>query len=327
MADMPAEDESTPSGTPLSIPDGVYLDLAEDDYHDATALGSSDIRRLAVSPEEFWFESKFNPLWKPNKPTPALKIGTATHVMVLYGSDEFNRRYAPTDFPGNVKAGKDEVARILAAGKIPLKRDDWQRIHMTGAIVRGNPHLANAFSGGAASEVSVFWTGENRIQKKCRIDYLKPRASVDLKTVSNSIEGTSFVSACRRSIATYDYPVQAEHYREGREQMARLISAKKIFGKPKDGSDEFISPRLIECARSKEFAFVIVFVNKGNAPLSWACSLSRGNGVLDLARRSIEKAEYNWQTYMERFGAATPWLLAEPVEELDISDLPQWWAR
>lgn len=322
MADAPAEDESQVSGVPLVIEDGVYLDLPENDYHDATALGSGDIRRLAVSPPDFWFNSKMNPLWEPdNDQTPAKKIGTATHVMVLYGADEFNRRYAPTDHPGNRREGIDEVKRILAAGKTPIKRDDWTRIHMAGSIVRGNPELAKAFSGGAASEVSVFWTGASGIQKKCRIDYLKLRASVDLKTIANKHEGMDFVTACRHSIATYNYPVQGEHYREGREQMARLIKAGKLFyrSEPDDG--------LVKAANAKEFAFVIVFVQKTGAPLTWGCTLSRGNTVLDLARKTIERAEENWRFYMERFGRDVPWLLEEKLDELAVEELPAWWAR
>jgi hypothetical protein len=221
---------SNARATPLYLDDGVYLNLDEASYHNASALGSGDIRRLAVSPPDFWFNSKMNPLWSPeDSETPAKIVGTATHVMVLYGADEFNRRYAFTEFPGNIKAGIAERDRIRAQGKVPIKQDDWQRIHQVGAIVRANPVLTNAFSGGAAAEVSVVWTSASGIQKKCRIDYLKQRASVDLKTITNRHENMDFVTACRHSIAAYDYPDTGRALSRRPRADGRLIADGRLF--------------------------------------------------------------------------------------------------
>jgi hypothetical protein len=321
---------------PITIPDGIYIDLPEEDYHNATALGSSDIRKLAVNPEDFWFESKMNPLWEPDEQDEkeALVVGAATHVMVLYGRSEFERRYGPCDFPGNRKLGIEERKRVREAGKIPLKRQHWDRIELAGGIFRGNRYLKEAFSGGVATEISVFWTVDG-LQKKCRIDYLKQRATVDLKTIANKHEGMSFKGACRLSIAAYNYPVQAEHYREGREQMFRLAKADDIYvgrGRVRTSEipdDEFQGQigKILLAARSKDFAFVIVFVQKTRAPLTWATKLSRGNGVLDVARKMIERAEENYRRYMESCGPDVPWLLEEPVGELAGEELPTWWGR
>jgi hypothetical protein len=218
------------------LPDGIYLDLPEDTYHNATALGSGDIRRLAVSPEDFWFESKYNPLWSPeDSSTPSKTFGTAAHAMVLYGPSEFERRYGVTDFPGNIKAGIEDRKRLREEGRIPLKRSEWERIQQIGAIVRANPVLAEAFSGGIASEVSIFWTADG-IQKKARIDYLKRRASVDLKTISPKHEGRSFVASCRDAMAAYNYPVQAAHYIEARQHMAELSKRVTSTEKARAGS-------------------------------------------------------------------------------------------
>lgn len=309
------------------LSDGVYLDLPEDTYHNATALGSGDIRRLAVSPEDFWFESKYNPLWRPeDSDTPAKTFGTAAHVMVLYGPTEFERRYAPTAFPGNIKAGIAERKEIREVGRIPLKQAEWERIQQIGAIVRSNPVLAEAFSNGLASELSVFWTADG-IQRKCRIDYLKRRASVDLKTISPKHEGRSFVASCRDAIASYNYPVQAAHYIEGRQHMAGLIEAGEVYaGEGVPSSILYRRDDLLKAAKS-EHAFVIVFVQSSGAPLTHGFSFSPGNGVLDIARKTIEQAIHNWETYTERFGLETPWLLSEPLDELAVEELPAWWGR
>src|SRR5215472_7457876 len=157
------------------LPVGVYLGLSEESYLRDVGLGSSDMKRLAYSPEDFWFESKMNPMWEQDESTPAQKLGTAMHKMVLEGRQSFEGRYAPTDFPGNVKAGINERRRIEEDGKLAMSRHDWDRLQIQGAVIRANPVLAEAFDGGVGSEVTILWQA-NGMKKKCRIDKLKLRS-------------------------------------------------------------------------------------------------------------------------------------------------------
>lgn len=323
-----------PEHVPSFLPEGIYIGLDEQAYHNDPALGSSDMKRLATSPPDFWFSGKFNPDWEPDEDdTPSRKFGRAAHKRVLEGREVFLARYGSVSEPGNTKAGKEQRAAIEARGKEWLKADDFRRIELMGAMVRGNPALTNAFTGGVAGEVSIFWQSNNGMRKKCRIDYLKPRASVDLKTIANQFN-EPFPQACRKAISNYRYDVQAAHYAEGRAQMARLLDAVTICDGSKVDTD-----LLKRCADSPAFAWVFIFVQSVGAPLTWGATLSSTvertdtdgskhvamNPILDIGRRTIEVAEHNWATNCKKFdGLKLPWVPDDPLAELSIDDFSAW---
>lgn len=296
---------------------GIYFNLPDDHYHADRALGSTDIRRVLRSAPDFWWHSALNPLRPADNPTPQQLFGKAVHLCILEGVTAFTANYAPTSFSGATTAGKDERKKIAAEGKTPLKRDEYDRIVVAEAMIRANPNLADAFSNGR-SEVSVFWEADG-VPMKCRFDFLKPRSIVDLKSIRNSM-GIDFVECCRRRFADGRYDIQAEHYREGRMQMRGLLQAGKVHG-PHD-------PKWLErVAGNPEFAFVFVFWQAEDAPITWSCSLSPGNPILETGRRDIEYALKRYREFMQKFGPDTAWVLADPVTEIDINELPAWWAR
>ena len=320
-----------PDHVPDPLPEGVYIGLDEDIYHDDPALGSSDMKRLAKSPPDFWWNSKFNPQWEPEKESSAMRLGKAAHKCILEGHALFRKLYVPTKFPGNVKAGKEEREAAEAKGLIWLPADDYARVEMMGGMVRSNPTLARAFEGGVASEVSIFWRCKNGMRKKARIDYLKARANVDLKTISNKFDD-EFPLACRKAIGNLRYDVQAAHYAEGRAQLARLVEAGAVFS---DTPDRVDKERLLQAAMTRGFAFVFVFVQSSGAPLTWGATLSAKlaedgsfetkNAILDIGARTVQQAEDNWAAFCAKFnGLALPWVLDAPLEELSIDDFSAW---
>jgi hypothetical protein len=291
---------------------GVYFGLPWEEYLDDAALGSSAMVKLATEPADFWFESKFNPLWEHKDPTPDQLLGTAYHTAVLEGREAFERRYAIKHFSWATNQGKAERAQMEAAGKLPVGIDQWSRIQQAGAVIRSNPYLGEAFVGGVASEVSIFWVA-NGIPKKCRIDYFKARASVDFKTIANEYE-IKFPQACRNQIARYEYLVQAEHYREGRGRVWHLLADGCVYG-------DHDAAAFKKAAATKEFAWVWVFLQKTRSPLTWGKTLSPGNPSLRWAREArIDLAEANWHRCVEKFGFHTPWLEPEPLTEFTEDD-------
>jgi hypothetical protein len=297
---------------------GVYFSLPKQDYHDDAALGSTDMRKLADEPARFWWGSKFNPNWKAESPTRDQALGTAYHTMVLEGREAFEQQYAIKYQNWATNIGKAERAQMEASGKLPVGIDDWARIEIAGALVKANGHLAEAFVDGIP-EVSIFWVA-NGIPKKCRIDYLKPRASVDLKTIANEQE-LPFPQACRNQIARYDYPTQAEHYREGRLALAQLVADGATYG------DHDVKT-LFRIAQTKAFAWVWVFLQKSSAPLTWGATLSPGNPLLKYSREArLDLAEAKWRHCMEQFGPNVPWIEPQPLAELSLEEMPLWYAR
>ncbi len=298
---------------PVPIPDGVYWSLRDDAYHADFALGATDLKRLADNPEDWWWGSNRNPD-REDTDTPSRKFGRAMHKCVLEGSCAFMDNYAPTENPGNTKAGKEERAAILDSGRIPLSDDDYCRILAGHDAIQDNPHLASSFTNGRP-EVSVFWTdAESGVRLKCRQDYVKARATVDLKTIRPTRPGL-FPASCKRAIGEWRYHGQAAHYLDGRAAMHRLIADGAMHG---DCDPDWIK-RL-----QPDAAFVFVFLQAEGAPLTWGTILSPDNDVLMNGRDRIRRGLAAYRDYSERFGEGAPWITHEKLEELSIDDLPNW---
>ena len=296
---------------------GIYFGLDEAVYHADPAIGSTGMKKLADNPPDYWFYSPHNQMREEAEDTSARLFGRAIHKFVLEGREAFETNYAPTDHKGNVKAGKEERQLIEELGKTAIGRDDWNRIMMAGTIIRSNPSISTAFAGGQP-EVSVFWERDG-IRRKARFDYLKPRAVVDLKSNANTMND-DFVTSCRKSIASYRYDVQAAHYFEARAQVCALVTGGAVFG-------NYDTEWLHKVAATNEWAFVWIFYQSKGAPLTWGTTISPGNGILDLARATLAKSEDNYRTFVDRFGLDQPWVISEPLDELDVNDLPAWMYR
>ncbi len=301
------------------IPDGIHFGLSDTAYHADPALGSTGLKHLVDNAPDYWWDSWMNPARPEEKETDAIKFGRAVHKCVLEGRDAFEAIYAPTDYPGNIKAGIAERAEIEAQGKMPLKRDDYVRILAASSFIKANKHLADAFTGGFP-EVSVFWTDDG-IRFKARFDYLKMRAISDLKSIRNPLN-KSFVQACRDRIAGLDYTISAAHYMDARKRMVGFVKGWQVFGAP--DNQQFRS-WLIQAAGINEYAFVFVFWQAEGAPISHGFQISPGNPLLDSARQSIVKAVHNYRRFMTEFGTDTAWVPSTPLDELDETDLPVWW--
>lgn len=344
----------TETTAPTRFAPGIYFDMPEDIYHADPALGSSDVRKMRRSGPDYWWSSWMNPNRPPDSgDTPAKLRGRAIHKVVLEGQPAFDRLYSRRrDDVADATSGdksavtKAEKLRAASEGKDLLHGDDWDRAVITGAMIRKNPHLATAFDDSGRSEVSVFWEREIlvpvlaadgnipidgkpamiKVPCKARFDKLRPRAIGDLKSITN-MRGRDFVVACRNAISDYRYDIQAAHYLEGRAQVSALVKAGAMFerdGKPAlPDRHEFCA----NVAKAKTFAFVIVFFQAEDAPITWGAILSPANPMIEVANRHREEALQRYADFMQRFGPNEMWLLAEPLAELDISEMPAWYGR
>jgi hypothetical protein len=76
------------------LPDGIYFDMAEEEYHAIPRLSSSGIQSIMVSPATFWAGSWLNPEKEEKEETAARTIGRAYHVARLQ-PELFFQLYAP----------------------------------------------------------------------------------------------------------------------------------------------------------------------------------------------------------------------------------------
>ena len=312
---------------------GVYFNLPEDEYHADPALGSSDIKSLLGEPAGYWWNSAYNPAREERETSPAMKLGSAVHAAVLYGLREFSDRYGRCKFPGNIKAGMSERAALAEAGAIPLTAKDYDRAISAGTMIRANPIIGNAFTGGAA-EVSVFWEQEvmgEVVRRKARLDYLKPKAIVDLKSHA-PMDGKTFVTSCYRAIKTFNYPVQAAAYMDAIPYIKQFVAAKEIWRIPDaaggiDSSRQFELNLIANFCAQPAHAFVFVFWASKGAPLTWGGTFSQDNPMLQMAKTQVDAALATFVEYRKEFGTESAWIRPEPLSEIDPFEVERWHAR
>lgn len=353
VANSVVADVARQIGKPFHAP-GIYFGMPDSVYHADPSLGSTGLKKLLASAPDFWWQSSMNPAREPEKETDAKVFGRAVHKCVLEGRDAFEAEFAPQpapeDYPGCLRVVDDlklflkqnrlaisgskaeliaraktipgcpvvfdDVVDVASAsGKTLLKREDYNRILAASAFIKANDNLANAFTGGMP-EVSIFWE-ENGVRLKARLDYLKMNAISDLKSIRNSRE-IEFKAACRNRIASLNYLLSAEHYCEGRRQMSRLIADGAVYG---DHDAEWLRG----VAKNQAYAFVLVFWQAEASPISHGFKLSPGNPLFASARAEISRSIEIYQAFMREFGTDTAWILKEPLEELDQTELPNWW--
>lgn len=298
---------------------GIYVGLNEERYHADPALGSTDHHTLLKSPPDYWWESWMNPAKKEKPDTKDQIRGTAAHVYVLQGRQLFDATYSrrPDDDPGDKAPDKAATtkahnAQCAANGLIGLHGDDYDRIRIASQMIIANPKISDAFTGGL-SEVSVFWIKDG-VRLKMRGDYMKPRATTDLKSLKNILK-IDFKEYCLRMIAQRNMHIQAEHYNEGRRQMASFHANGAIHGK------DFDKTLLQKIAASDDFAFGWVFYQADGAPSTWGRKISPKNPILIDARDRIDEARRNYQRYMKAFGE-TMWIdNSDGFDELYIEDI------
>jgi hypothetical protein len=198
-----------------------------------------------------------------------------------------------------------------AAGKIMLPLPVIQQIEVAARMIEAHPQLSKAFSGGAP-EVSVFWTDpETGVPCKCRFDYLKPRAIIDLK--SFEARGLPLDKAIARAVALYKYNIQAAFYLRGAEAARRLIAEGRVFG----DADR----RLVRAVRdADERTFLFVFQAKGVAPVARGKVLAPGS-VLDIGNMEIEQALYLWARCWSVFGDE-PWVDVSDITTFEDTEFP-----
>jgi hypothetical protein len=183
----------------------ILYDLPEDEYHALPRFSSSGIRHLRRSAAHYrWVMDN-------RREKREWDEGHAVHTAVL------GRGMDVAEIPGpwTTTVAKEAVAKARAAGLVPLKPEQVERIRGAVEAVRRHP-VAGPLLRGGEPEVSVLWTDDaTGVECKARIDYVAQqhehdfgRTLVDLKTTGKSAE------AFERSVVEYGYDSQGAHYRD-----------------------------------------------------------------------------------------------------------------
>ena len=210
------------------------------------------------------------------------------------------------------------------ANKTLLKNNVYDDISIANAIIR-NSETLNASVSNGEPEVTFLYTlllpeidGSDVIYSlpcKARLDYLKLKSIVDLKTFSNfSFQPTKKVVT--RAIANYSYHVQSASYLQAWSYALKLIASKQTFG-----SNQF--KRFVEKTANQPKSFWFLFQQTG-APVNYLCEMETSQSLTyENARYKLKEGQINFCRNFDHFGAE-PWVENAPVEILQDGDFPQY---
>lgn len=347
---------------------GIYFGLDEEAYHADPALSSSGIRNLLISPLDYWTNSRLNPDYVDEK-TPAMIAGTAFHRRLLEPerfASMYAGMPSKADYPDAIDGGEalaaecarlglkksgtiaERCERILDAdprarlwpviqqgllagleGKTLLKADVLADIERTAAIISAHQSAAKALTGGHA-EVSVFWIDPNTgVRMKARIDYLKIKATVDIKTFSNPM-GKPIDAAVASAVANNRYDVQAVVYDAAVKAAKEMLRTKKLDAL--HGAEAVDHEWLLNFAACKDHAFVFVFIEQGPVTNVRVREFRRtethgGNGASanlywQAGEAGVAEALRRYAECMRTFGPNQPWIEDRPMTPFADTEFP-----
>ncbi len=202
-------------------------------------------------------------------------------------------------------------------GRTFLPAETIRQIEVAAAMISGHPQLCRAFTGGLP-QVSVFWRDETGVPLKCRFDYLKPLAIVDLKSFAD-INRIPVRRAIALAVASHSYHIQAGLYLRGGHQARQFAREGRVFGDVDRGFIKGLAEQ------SEPHTFLFVFQKKGPAPVARGMVLREGS-VLDIARMEIAQAMHQFAECWQSFGATSPWVDITDIETFDDLEFPAYLA-
>ena len=185
-------------------------------------------------------------------------------------------------------------------GKIQMSQRDLRRIEIAAAMIEKHPELKLYFTGGYP-EVTILWYDEaHGLWFKARLDYLKPRAIVDLKSFTN-IGMRNIDLALYAATASNKYHIQVRHYIQAGQKAIEFARAGLIntYSQRHKPTPEFI--KALGDSAGHEFFFC--FQKKGGAPLARGKRFRQTIGMYSVADRCINDAIELFKQANARYGS------------------------
>ena len=189
---------------------GIY-DVPEDAYHADRVLAPTLGRSLSSSGAKAILDSPARFAWERAHPVvkDAYDFGSVAHTLILGGPHPV---VVDAD-SWRTKAAQEARDAARADGLVPILAGDYARAEALAAAVREHPVAGAIFAADGLAEQSLYWIDdETGVTCRGRIDWLHPRAIVDLKTSVNASP-----AKFSRALVDYGYALQAEWYSQGYE--------------------------------------------------------------------------------------------------------------
>lgn len=216
--------------------------------------------------------------------------------------------------------------RAANEGKSFISRETFEQIEIAARMVELDPEIRHAFKDGYP-EVTLIWNcPRTGVPMKCRVDYLKLKAMVDLKSVGNQRE-RSLENAIRWEIAGYHYNVQPSVYSEGVAEVRKILRegvGRIVFYDPDCSQDYRVeTARWVDkWAAQSECEWLWVFQQKGDAPVTRGVFYPLSGSTKMVTDDIVLQQKRRFRQFSEAFGC-DPWIDVRPIYDLADEDLPQ----
>ena len=323
---------------PLAL--GLHFGLDEDLHHADKGLGSTDIRRCAKNPFNYFYKSWMNPNRPPDTDTESRLTGRAMHKIVFEGQAAFDALYMRGPNQDGMSQGEKTAstkaanAKAASLGLTAIKAAAYDRIVIAGAMVTKNPKTARAFTNGC-SEVSFVYMKDG-IRRKARFDYLKCGSIQgkmlcgigDLKSVANQYEN-DFEAECYNAIARYRYDSQAAYYLDAAALLPDAIQEGCVYWHGTGDLDTESHELCKRLVKMEAVGWQWVFHQTEGAPITYTMKLSPRSPVIEAGRIMCERGLDRYRQCMEHFGPDQMWIIAEEgeVDECEIERMPGYYGR
>jgi PDDEXK-like uncharacterized protein DUF3799 len=207
-------------------------------------------------------------------------------------------------------------------GKTPISAKTHRRIEIANRMITAHPDLKEAFSDGYA-EVSLFWfCPRTGVPMKCRIDYLKLNAFIDLKTFSNPM-GKPVQRAVDSAISNGKHFIPVVVYQEGIAAVKKLVrEAMTVFmwnqqcsaeggGGAAIGACGELRDWVWQWAHQPEPVALYVYQKTGNAPVTIGRTMEKGT-TYTVNEFAVQWLKRKWRENYLAYGV-DPWIDIEPI--------------
>jgi hypothetical protein len=183
--------------------------LPEVKYHALSAVGSSTLKNMAVSPAYYKQNELAN---QSKKPSAALMIGSMFHELILESEKELSFACQPEGLDKRTKEGKAQWAQFNqeceVLGKTPMSKTDYDNTIAMAEAFKNTEACQRMFRGDVSTEVSIISN-----ERKCRFDLLKETpagfVAYDLKTTDDLPQNQK---DWQRYFVKWRYDIQAAWY-------------------------------------------------------------------------------------------------------------------
>ena len=202
---------------------GLYPDIPNSEYHQSTAICSTDLKKYIESPRKY-LAYKIGEL--PFSQTPAMVLGSAVHSLVLE-PDNFSNDFAVSQkFDCRTNAGKAAKAAFEAEnnGKTIIDADVYETAQRIRDAIAGHPEVRLIMSEGKAELSGFYEDPDTGSMCRYRPDWRNDFLIADIKTCQSASK-----DGFKNQIAKLGYHISAAHYIVGDNVLEKTDHRQFVF--------------------------------------------------------------------------------------------------